>query len=206
MEAQSQIYGYYLLDEMLTDELLVDINKQYREVKSDTQFKLSKEALNWALASEITRRERILLLNLCGNRFDTKYYAYKNCDLVKNVKKCGGVDYITETPKVFACSKINLNPSLRIIQSGIPLRAFDIMGAGGFLLTNYQQELPEYFEIGKDLDVYENEEDLLWKINYYLEHEEERVQIAKNGQKKVREFYTWKQRIEDIMTIMQEVL
>ena len=114
MEAQSQIYGYYMFDEMLTDELLEDINQQYKKKQPDTTFCLSKEALNWAMASEITRRERLLLLNLCGKRFDTKLYSYQDTDLIKEVKKCGAVDYVTESPLVFHCSKINLNPSLRM--------------------------------------------------------------------------------------------
>lgn len=203
MEAQSQIYGYYLLDEMLTEDLLIDINQQYREKKSDTKFKLSKEALNWAMASEITRRERILLLNLCGNRFDTRFYSYQNSDLVKNVKKCGGVDYISETPKIFACSKINLNPSLRIIQSGIPLRAFDIMGSGGFLLSNYQMELLELYENEKDMVIYESLEDAVEKADFYLKHESIRAQIAQNGRTKTLEKYSLQDRLKEIFSIVK---
>ena len=46
--------------------------------------------------------------------------------------------------------KIYLNMTIKPIQTGLPLRIFDIMGCGGFLMTNYQAELPEYFEIGTD--------------------------------------------------------
>lgn len=45
------------------------------------------------------------------------------------------------------------------IRTGLPLRIWDILGAGGFVLTNYQTEIPEYFEIGKDLETYTCEED-----------------------------------------------
>ena len=121
----------------------------------DTEVRLSKEALNFAMACEITRKNRIILLSLCGARYDTRLYSYQNSEVIKNVKKCPQVDYLKEMPLVFACSKINLNPSLRIIQTGIPLRAFDIMGAGGFLLSNYQEELLEYFENEKDMVVYD---------------------------------------------------
>lgn len=203
MEAQSQVYGYYMLDELLTDNLLEDINQQYLSVKPDTEFRLSKEALNWAMASEITRRERILLLNLCGRRFDTKFYSYKNCDLVQGVRQCKGVDYVSEMPKIFACSKINLNPTLRIIQSGIPLRAFDIMGAGGFLLSNYQEELLEFYENGKELVIYESMEDAVAKATFYLEHENLRTAIAENGRLKTLEQHTLQKRLQDIITIAE---
>lgn len=199
LEAQAQIYGYYLIDELITKELLLDMNNQYKQKKPDTTFCLSKEALSFAMASEVTRRERILLLNLFGKRFDTRFYSYEVCELIRNVTKGGGVDYISEMPKVFACSKINLNPSLRIIQSGIPLRAFDIMGAGGFLLSNYQPELLEHFENERDLVIYESLEDALEKADFYLRNDNLRVQIARNGREKTLKEHS-------LQDIMQEIL
>lgn len=44
------------------------------------------------------------------------------------------------------------------IKTGIPLRLFDIMGAGGFLITNYQSEITQYFDIDKELVVYDSME------------------------------------------------
>lgn len=164
--------------------MLDDINRQYKTQKADTTFRLSKEALNWAMASEVTRRERILLLSLCGKRFDTKLYSYQDSEFIQGVKKCGAVDYVSEMPKVFACSKINLNPSLRIIQSGIPLRAFDIMGAGGFLLSNFQPELLDFYENEKEMIFYESLEDAVEKSDFYIKNEGLREKIAQSGREK----------------------
>lgn len=203
MEAQSKVYGYYLLDELLTDELLADINRQYREKQPDTRFRLSKEALNFAMASEITRRDRLILLNLCGKRFNTKFYCYQCSDLLRDVTKCDGVDYISQMPKVFACSKINLNPSLRIIQSGIPLRAFDIMGAGGFLLSNYQEELLELYENEKEMVIYESLEDAVEKADFYLQHENLRLEIAKRGREKTLREHSLQDRFLEIFKLAE---
>lgn len=73
--------------------------------------------------------------------------------------------------------------TLRSIKSGIPQRAFDIMGCGGLLMSNYQPELAEYFIPGEDLVLYDSVDDLIQKIDYYLSHEEERLQIAKMAMK-----------------------
>ncbi|MCM1326565.1 MAG: DUF3880 domain-containing protein [Bacteroidales bacterium] len=201
MSAQSKVYGYYMLDELLTDKLLEDINQQYLLKQPDTKFRLSKEALNFAMASEITRRERLILLNLCGKRFDTKVYCYEKNDLLQGIQQCGSVDYVSQMPLVFACSKINLNPSLRIIQSGIPLRAFDIMGAGGFLLSNYQEELQELYENEREMVIYENMGDAIEKADFYLRHEDLRTDIAQRGREKTLKEHSIQDRLKEILTV-----
>lgn len=198
MDIQSQIYGKYLFDATISEDLIENINAQYAKISSGSPFRLCKEELTFAMAEEITRKDRMVLLNLCGKRFHTKFYSNDKNPLIKGVEECGIVDYVTEMPKVFACSKINLNPSLRIIQTGIPLRAFDIMGAGGFLLSNYQEELLEHFENEKDIVIYESMEDAVDKVKFYLEHEDIRCSIAENGRKKTLEEHSLQGRMDII--------
>lgn len=193
MNVQSKIYGYYVIDDVVTDELMDNINGQYHAKNPDTTFQVSKPALTFALASEVTRKERLILLNLCGARYTTKFYSYNDSDLIKNVIKCGPVSFEQEMPKVFACSKINLNPTLRISQTGIPLRAFDIMGAGGFLLSNYQEELLEHYENEIDMVAYESIEDAMEKIRFYMQHPDLRQRIAASGRRKTLEEHSLQQ-------------
>ena len=75
------------------------------------------------------------------------------------------------------------------------------MGVEGFELTNYQSEIPEYFEIGRELETYSSEEELLEKISYYLQHEEERQIIARNGYEKAKENYSLNARVEQMMQL-----
>ena len=67
-----------------------------------------------------------------------------------------------------------MNFTIRNIRTGLPLRIWDILGAGGFLLTNYQIELGDFFENGKDLVYYDSLDDMMRKAEYYLDHEDER--------------------------------
>ena len=69
------------------------------------------------------------------------------------------------------------------------------MGAGGFLLTNYQADFLDYFTPGQDYVYYESEQDLVDKTVYYLTHEEERVAIAQNGYQKVKQFHSFSDRL-----------
>ncbi|MDE5866942.1 MAG: glycosyltransferase, partial [Lachnospiraceae bacterium] len=93
----------------------------------------------------------------------------------------------------------NLNISLRSIKSGIPQRAFDIMGSGGFLLSNYQNDFFDFFNAGEDFEFYESEKDLLNKIDYYLSHEDERFEIAANGHNKLAAGHTYRHRVQEML-------
>ena len=102
-------------------------------------------------------------------------------------------------PLVFKRSKINLNITLRSIRSGIPLRVFDIMGAGGFLLSNYQADFQDLFVPDEDFVYYESKEDLLRKVGYYLNHEDERKAIARNGHEKIAAKHTYRHRVKEML-------
>lgn len=197
--AQHNLYGYYLLDDMVTDDLIRHINDYIQKQHPDTPFRLVKEALTFAMASEVTRKDRLVLLTLLGRRFDTHLYSFQSSEILQNVKCFPPIDYISEMPKVFSCSKININPILRCIQSGIPLRALDIMGVGGFLLSSYQLELEEQFEQEKELVLYESMEDAVAKTAFYLRHDDIRTQISVNGRRKVLENYSLQSRLCQIL-------
>ena len=102
-------------------------------------------------------------------------------------------------PYVFKGTDINLNISLRSIKKGIPLRCFDIMGCGGFLLSNFQEDFLKFFEPGVDFVFYESQNDLLNKVNYYLLHEGERKTIAESAYEKIKKDHTFDVRVEQIL-------
>ena len=129
-------------------------------------------------------------------------YTYDKEVTIPGVINRGKIDYYDDMPYVFHNSKINLNITLRSIKSGIPLRALDIMGCGGFLLSNYQPEYDEYFVADEDYVFYQDYYDLMEKIDYYLTHEKERQEIAANGCRKVREEHNYRNRLEMITEIV----
>lgn len=104
-------------------------------------------------------------------------------------------------PVVFHYSKINLNITAKSIRSGLPLRIFDILGCGGFCLTNYQPELSDYFTIGSDLECYTDEKDLLDKVSYYLAHEDERARIARNGFETIKKYHNYPERLLQMLSL-----
>ncbi|MDE6406915.1 MAG: glycosyltransferase [Lachnospiraceae bacterium] len=148
---------------------------------------------------KLTGLERLHLLTAVTQRHTLDLFTLDPAFSLPNLRNHGTADYYTEMPLVFKKSRINLNISLRSIKSGIPLRAFDIMGSGGFLLSNYQEDFLENFTPEVDFVYYESEKDLLQKIDYYLTHEAERTAIAKNGHDKVAAAHTYRDRVREML-------
>ncbi len=164
-------------------------------------------AVNNYLSPHMTYIERVRILNNIAKKNGEKcLHLFTNSDAteLEDVIVHGGVDTLKEMPKVFRQSKINLNLSTRSIKTGIPQRVWDILGAGGFLITNYQNELNKYFEIGEHLEVYKDENELLDKIEYYLQNEELREKIARKGHELVKEKHTVLNRVIEIVRAIAE--
>lgn len=214
MAVQSKIYGCYFIEEIISDTFIEGINKsicdstmklraessaEKNDKEDDPVFSVSREALSYAMAAQITREERILILKLLSNHFDVKLYSRDNCEMLNKVKHMGEVTYDTEMTKVFRASDINLNISLKCIGTGMPLRTLDIMGAGGFLLSNYQPELAENFINGEDIVMYDSIEDMYEKVDYYLKRDDLRKKIAISGHDKISQKFRYEDRIEFMM-------
>lgn len=141
MEAQLKVQGYNFIEEVLTPDIVAELQRvsPYRSTPSGIE---TPEYIysNYFIDRKLTSIERQRLLSAVAKHCDLKLYTLNKNAVIPNAKNMGAVDYYSEMPYVFANSRINLNITLRSIQSGIPLRAMDIMGAGGFLLTNFQAD------------------------------------------------------------------
>lgn len=200
MEAQLNISGANIVEPMLTTNILEQLQEYFQLEKSEGSFSdlgliFQTTVLGFKIA-EIERRRALIELS---KHYRVNVYSNSDVSDLLRIQYCGSVDYWSEMPKVFRMSKINLNFTIPNIKSGIPLRIWDVLGCGGFLLTNYQAEIPYYFKEGEDLVCFDGLEDLCEKVGYYLEHEEERKRIAWNGYHKVREKHSYIERIHTIL-------
>lgn len=203
VKMQKEIQGGFLLEELLTPEIIKDlqrvcpIERGWDEWESEAWI-----YANYFLARQVTAQERQEYIKILADYHQVKLYTPCPTPWLNRVENRGPVDYQWEMPRVFKNSKINLNITLRSIHSGIPLRAMDIMGCGGFLLTNFQEDFLTYFEPDQDFVFFMDKKDLSDKVSYFLSHEEERKKIARNGYEKVKKYHTYSHRIEEILKIV----
>ena len=162
-------------------------------------------ATQYYVASKITSNERQNLFKILSENFDTHIYTASNTDAMSGIYNHGTCNSLTEMPVIFNSSKININTTSKAIRSGIPLRVFDILSCGGFLISNFQQELMEFFTPGKDLVMYSSLDECVELCRYYLERENERRDIASAGLETLTKFHTYKIRLAQMITTGFEV-
>lgn len=204
MEAQLKVYGYYFIDEVLDDEIIQEFKSHlpgYYEYPLDN-FLTDKTIISQLyIGNKITALERLRTLKLLSEHFSVDLYTGSDTSALTKLHNRGLAKTLTEMPLIFHESKINLNTTSKAIRSGIPLRVFDIMGCEGFVLSNYQTELEEFFEPGIEFDYYTSFDEMIDKTNYYLYHEKKRKEIAHNGFDKVKKQFNYPQRLQMLFKI-----
>ncbi len=203
---QSKVYGYNFVRSLMKDEIMDDMYKDL-PMKPNTDSVAKREYLfaEYVINREITARERYEFISAIADRFGSEQspaldlYTQDPRLKIEGVVNHGTVDHIGTAPIVYRTSKINLNITLRSIHTGIPLRAFEILGSGGFLLSNYQADFADCYTDGEDYVSYGSKDDMLDKIEYYLSNEKERKEIAQNGYEKTLKEHTYVRRLEKML-------
>lgn len=168
----------YYIHHLIQNNIKVDcfgpnwlINKPYASIK-----KIRKELvrLKWLVESMF-----IISLN---KRYKISSDLY-NYDLLGNIRKlyypqmhypCTDDEMIN----IINHSKINLGflevfseSNGVVVKQHLHLREFEIPMCGGLYITNYSDELAEFYEIDKEVLVFRNEHELLDKVKFYLKNE-----------------------------------
>ena len=204
IEAQLLVYGYNFIEECVTPELIEAFCKVRPELinfpdsmKVDTKAVIAQHIISVKVAEQ----ERLRYLKALSEHFNVDLYTGSDTYSMPLIHNRGFAKTNTEMPIIFHQSKINLNLTAKSIRSGLSLRIFDVLGCEGFLITNYQAELPEHFNIGEDLEAYTSLDDLMGQCEYYLSHDKDRQEIAHNGFEKVKKYHTYDIRLTQMLEI-----
>lgn len=204
--SQMQVWGYNFVSSMMREDIMDDMSRDLPMQPSEGSV-ASREYLfsEYCINREITARERMEYVSAIGKEFKgpdkpgLDLYTGNRDLKIEGVNNHGPIDHYATAPFVYDRTKINLNISLRSIHTGIPLRCFEILGTGGFLLSNYQADFADCYVDGEDYVSFGSKDDMLGKIEYYLSHDIERREIAANGLRRTLENHTYLHRLEEIL-------
>jgi spore maturation protein CgeB len=129
--------------------------------------------------------------------------------------------------EVFNSSRINLNLSnsalsdIRYVLSGprallnylrspkrveqLKGRHVEINACGGFQLSFYADGIQDLYQIDQEIAIYQNIDDLVGKIQFYLKHDSTREKLARQGYEKTVNHYTFGQRLQYLFAEVQRI-
>ncbi len=203
--AQTDIYGCDIMEKCLTKDILDKI-EECMPYSTPEGFLAPASYIysNYYLARKVTSTERMLMVELLSERDKMYLYTLDENVSIGNAVNKGIADYMIDMPKIFRCSKINMNVTGKSIHTGVPLRAMDIMGCGGFLLTNFQEDLFLHFEPDVDFVYYTSFEEMLDKADHYLSHDQERERICQSALEKMTREHTFEIRVNEMLRIVNK--
>ena len=110
--------------------------------------------------------------------------------------------------RLFSRSKISMNFSAcgnpsemrhgRLVQ--VKLRDFEAPMSGALLFTEHQEELREFFEVGKEIVCYNDVDDLIEKARLYLKEPGEADKIRVAARARSLRDHTWENRFEELFS------
>ena len=104
-------------------------------------------------------------------------------------------------------SKVTLN---RHIDVAGPIagnmRLFEATGVGACLVTDWKENLGDFFEIGTEVVAYRTVEECVDLVRYYLRHDAEREAITRAGQARCLRDHTYERRAERLTDLLRRYL
>lgn len=97
---------------------------------------------------------------------------------------------------------INADISREVLGTGVNLRPFEATAAGAMLLNrDDRKDIFNLFEDGKEFVSFSGVDDIRQKVEYYLNHEDERLKIAEAGFNRAQKDHSYIKRIGEIIKI-----
>lgn len=131
-------------------------------------------------------------IKLIGNHWKKSKLLNDKATLLPNISP-------EEIFKHYSNAKIGININHKQSITGVNGRTFELCGFQLFQLTDFRKDLIKLYNIGEELVVYENMDDLENKVAYYLKNDTEREKIAAAGMIRTIKDHTYQKRMKYVI-------
>ena len=139
--------------------------------------------------------------------YGNEWWLYQSRPFIIDPRFYGGYLGSEDLPAVCASVPIVLGlHSVTTSSTMMSMRTFEVLGSGGFHLTQWTPAIESMFKNHYHLVWSNSAEETLDLVNYYLAHPELREKIALQGQREVYEKHTYHKRIEQFLPMLTERL
>ena len=193
--------------ELFNTIITTDKNKHNKRTEEGFNSVLSQWACNHRLCRKLnlSKKYDISFVGRCyGERKEfIELLREHDIDIVTFGQGWDGGGRVSQADliRIYNQSKIVLNISKTSRGDKIQIkgRDFEVPGCGSLSLTQETEEIREYFEPDNEIVTYENGDDAIHKIKYYLSHEKELNRIAYNGYRRILKEHTYEKRLLEIL-------
>ncbi|MFL6245829.1 MAG: glycosyltransferase [Thermoanaerobaculia bacterium] len=149
--------------------------------------------------------DKMPLLAAARKAFGKRVQVYGLCSWKRNVyfnAKYGFPGWVRpiafeEYVPLYQRSKIGINAHIRGKYTLGSYRMFDLPGNGVMQICDGGEYLPAYYDVGREIVAYDGPDELVKKIGWYLDHPDERKEIALNGYRAVMSRHRMRQRFHE---------
>jgi spore maturation protein CgeB len=109
-------------------------------------------------------------------------------------------DYV----RLYRRAKIGINVHNRGDYTVGSYRLFDLPANGVMQISDGGRHLGAFFSVGEEIIPYQDADQLIEQVRYYLAHDEERMTIARRGYRRVMAQHRIRGRFQELATLIQE--
>ena len=160
----------------------------------DSVFYTRSRILNDFLETDFVRQLTLAIAGFASFTEDSKYKHLKQ----KVEGPIYGQDYINSLKSSKMAIVIPSDDHIRA-GNGMPMRIFQNAAAGCMQLVYNCDAVGGLFKANEEIVLFDDVEDLLEKVKYFLEHDDERVQIARNAREHFLKEYTAQEQIQKLI-------
>ena len=113
--------------------------------------------------------------------------------------------YYSDLPDFYRSTKINFNTTSMQMKGALNQRVFDVPASGGFLLTDYREQLDAAFEVGREVVCYHGVEEIGDLVRHYLANPSARREISLRARARIEREHSYAHRIETICVNMKRM-
>jgi len=159
---------------------------------------------NWHCNQDLKfSSSKIFDVTFCGGQTQSRIDMFqKLANSGINLKYFYGLSY-EDIMRAYGLSKIGLNLTTNDNdidkKNQMKLRIFEVVASQSLLLTEYVDSIEEFFNVGKEIEVFYNIEEAQDKIKFYLQNDSARQKIANSGYERFKKQHTSKIRLSEII-------
>lgn len=113
------------------------------------------------------------------------------------------LDYYADLPAFYPLSKISFNCTSRQMKGAVNQRIFDVPACGGFVLTDYREQMENLFDPGKEIISYNDVGEIPQLIERWLPDEKGRAGVRLAARKRIIAEHTYEHRLLGLIEKMR---